>query len=247
MKGKACELCNQQASLYCPSDSAFLCSNCDATVHRANFLVARHLRHLICSKCNRFAGIHITGAIFRSHASTCRSCSPEIPPDDVDSVSSSSSTSVSSSESCATAPKKIKARRTMAEKMRSCSSSVTDDASPAAKKRRRNVGSVAEEVFAKWSRELGLGLGVNGDRVASHALSLCLEKWRSLPFRVAAATSFWLGLRFCGDKCLATFQNLSRLEAISGVPAKLILASHAKLARVFTHRSELQEGWDESS
>ena len=49
---------------------------------------------------------------------------------------------------------------------------MTDDASPAAKKRRRNGGSVAE-VFEKWSREigLGLGLGVNGNRVASNALS----------------------------------------------------------------------------
>ncbi|XP_027344729.1 B-box zinc finger protein 32 [Abrus precatorius] len=247
IKANACELCNQQASLYCPSDSAFLCYACDATVHRANFLVARHLCHVICSKCNCFAGIHTSATVSRRLPSTCRSCSPENPSDHADSLPSSSSTCVSSSESCATAPKRVKVRRTAAEKMRSCSSSVTDDVSPAAKKRRRNVGSVAEEVFGKWSRELGLGLGVNGNRVASHALSLCLGRWTFLPFRVAAATSFWLGLRFCGDTCVATFQNLSRLEAISGVPAKLILAAHAKLTRVFTHHRELQEGWDESS
>ncbi|KAK7389464.1 hypothetical protein VNO78_24534 [Psophocarpus tetragonolobus] len=200
MKGKACELCDQQACLYCPSDSAFLCSNCDAAVHAANFLVARHLRHLLCSKCHRFNGIHISGAT-----------SPSI------------CTSTSESESCA---EKSKARR------RSCSSSVTDD---------------ARGLFGKWSREMGLGLGLgeNGNRVVSRALSLCLGRWTLLPFRVAAATSFWLGLRFCGDRGLATCQNLTRLEAISGVPAKLILAAHA---RVFTHRRQLhlQEGRGES-
>ncbi|KAJ1410002.1 B-box-type zinc finger [Sesbania bispinosa] len=239
MKDKACELCNQQAFLYCPSDAAYLCWNCDATVHGANFLVARHIRHSLCSKCNCFTGNHISGATLCCLPSTCRSCSPENPSDDAGSVLSDSS------ESCTTAPKKTKARSTTEGRMRSCSSSVTDDASPspATKKRRGNDGSVAEEVFVKWSRELGLGLGVNGNRMASQALDLCLGTWRSVPFRVAAATSFWLGLRFCGD---ATYQNLSRLEAISGVPAKLILAAHAKLARVFSHCRELQEGWDES-
>lgn len=119
---------------------------------------------------------------------------------------------------------------------------------PAAKKKRRNVGSLAEEVFEKWSREmgLGLGLGVNGNRVASHALSVCVGKWRCLPLRVAAATSFWLGLRFCGDREVATCQNLKRLQEISGVPAKVIVAAHANLARVFTRRRELQEGCGES-
>ncbi|KAK7293943.1 hypothetical protein RJT34_16824 [Clitoria ternatea] len=229
MKERVCELCNQQASLYCPSDSAFLCSNCDAAVHGANFLVARHLRHLLCSKCHRFAGIHASGVIPHHLPSICRSCSPENPSEDIDSLPSSSSACVSSSESCATAPKR----------MRSCSSSVTEETCPAAKKRR-----AAEEVFGKWSRELGLGLGENGNRVASHALSLCLGKWRCVPLRVAAATSFWLGLRFRGD---ATCHNLMRLEAISGVPAKLIVAAHANLARVITHRRQLQEGWDESS
>ncbi|KAM7253725.1 hypothetical protein ACFE04_031407 [Oxalis oulophora] len=44
---KACELCNNAASLYCEADNAFLCKSCDAKVHQANFLVARHIRHVI--------------------------------------------------------------------------------------------------------------------------------------------------------------------------------------------------------
>ncbi|KAL9316524.1 hypothetical protein ACSQ67_017525 [Phaseolus vulgaris] len=248
--GRACELCSNRASFYCPSDSAFLCCDCDAAVHAANFLVARHFRRRICSECNRFTGIHISGAALPS---TCTSCSPEKPPsDDVDSLPSSS-TCVSTSESCAA--EKIKATRAAAGKKRRRSfwSSVTDDASQEAKKKRNSVGSVEleqeqEEVFGKWSREIGLGLGLgeNGNRVASHALSVCLGKWNLLPFRVAAATSFWQGLRFCGDRSLATWQNLARLEKISGVPANLILAAHANLARVFTLPRELHEGWGES-
>ncbi|XP_020237781.1 B-box zinc finger protein 32 [Cajanus cajan] len=213
----------EEASLYCPSDSAFLCSDCDAAVHAANFLVARHLRRLLCCKCDRFAGIHISGASSRRLPSTCGWCSAENP--------SCSSTRVSSSE------KKTRP----AEKRKSCGRS------EAAEKRRRNVGwEAAEEVLEKWSRELGLGLGENGNRVASHALNVCLEKWRCLPLRVAAATSFWLGMRFCGDGGLATCQNLARLEAKSGVPAKLIVAAHANLSRVLAQRRALQEGWGES-
>lgn len=243
MKGRrTCELCNQEASLYCPSDSAFLCSNCDATVHEANFLVARHLRYSICNKCNRFS----------TRRPTCLSCSPEknIPSDSLTCSSSSaeSSCATSTAKPSENNIKLKKKKNTTKKRRRSCSSSVTDDASSPAVE--REGGSV----FVKWSRELGLG--ENGDCVASlasHALVFCQGKWRALPFRVAAATSFWLGLiRFCGLHNQGENQNLTRLEAISGVPAKLILAAHAKLARVFTHRLEFhnspqqQEGWDES-
>ncbi|CAK8574506.1 unnamed protein product [Lathyrus sativus] len=232
MKCKACELCNQQASFYCLSDSAFLCGNCDYAVHRVNFLVARHHRHILCSKCEAFTGIHITGTELHRFPSTCRSCSPENHSDDTDSQ-------CSSSESCVTAPK-----RTITQRMKTSSSlsSVTGDGSQIGTK---SVGSAAEELFVKWSRELALGFAVNGNRVAVEALRVCLRKWKLLPLKVSAAASFWLGLRLCRDSCFATFQNLIRLEKISGVPAKLILAAHAKLARVFMHQIERQEGSDE--
>ncbi|KAL5072314.1 hypothetical protein RYX36_011298 [Vicia faba] len=235
MKYKACELCNQQASFYCPSDSAFLCRNCDHAVHRVNFLVARHRRHILCSKCESFTGIHITATELHRFPSTCRSCSPENHSDDA-------ASQCSSSESCITAPKKTKTRR-----MKTCSrsTSVTDDASPIGSK---SVGSVAEELFEKWRRELGLGFAVDGNRVAVEALRVCFRTWKLVPLKVSAAASFWLGLRLCRDSCFATFQNLIRLEKISGVPAKLLLAAHAKLTRVFLQRKieiEWQEGFDE--
>jgi hypothetical protein len=153
--------------------------------------------------------------------------------DDADSQSSSSF------ESCVTEPKERKVKR-----MKSFSSFVTDDASPSEKKKMR-IGSVEEELFVKWRRELGLDFPVNGNGIAVEALGVCLRTWKLLPLKVAAATSFWLWLRFCGDGCYATCRNLMKLEKISGVPAKLILATHVKLARVFTQHLELQEGCDE--
>lgn len=250
MKCKECELCNQQASFYCPSDSAFLCRSCDDVVHGANFLVARHLRHMLCSKCDGLTEIHITGTTLHRHlSSTCRSCSPEN-----HSSGEPSSQSSSSCESCVTEKKKTKSRKIM--KSFSISKSVTDDTSPAPENKNKNkkkkmigtegVGSVAEEIFSKWTRELGLDFPVNGDRVAVEAMAVCMRTWKLLPVKVAAATSFWFGLRFCGDNNFATCRNLMRLEKISGVPAKLILATHVKLARVFTQHLELQEGCDES-
>lgn len=48
---KWCELCKLPANLYCPSDEASLCWQCDAQIHSANFLVARHCRTLLCYWC----------------------------------------------------------------------------------------------------------------------------------------------------------------------------------------------------
>lgn len=39
------------AAAYCEADGARLCWRCDAAVHRANFLVARHIRALLCAAC----------------------------------------------------------------------------------------------------------------------------------------------------------------------------------------------------
>ncbi|MED6218929.1 hypothetical protein PIB30_031158 [Stylosanthes scabra] len=294
MKERICELCNQKASLFCASDSAFLCSKCDATVHNANFLVARHLRRLLCFHCNSFSGIYISGASSPRTAAehtTCRSCSCS-PPDEANSLSSSppppssstSSACVSSSE-----PRtgnnnnnnKIRSKHLPKKRIRTVTSSgsavTTDgeDFSTAKQKRARNSsnggGSGSDEVvravrkeyssvFAKWSEELGLGLN-DGERVsylACRALRVWFGKWKEggvgIPYKVGCATSFWFGVRFCGIGCIATFENLRKLEVISGVPAKLILQAYAFLARVFffsqQHKqhnfSHLQEGSDES-
>ncbi|XP_075493241.1 B-box zinc finger protein 32 [Primulina tabacum] len=45
MEPRICELCDAEAVVFCPSDAAYLCWTCDAQVHQANFLVARHFRH----------------------------------------------------------------------------------------------------------------------------------------------------------------------------------------------------------
>ncbi|GKE10931.1 B-box zinc finger protein 32 [Tanacetum coccineum] len=45
-----CDLCHKhQPCIYCSSDSAFLCFDCDLHVHSANFLVARHIRLPLCN------------------------------------------------------------------------------------------------------------------------------------------------------------------------------------------------------
>ncbi|KAF4392698.1 hypothetical protein G4B88_029437 [Cannabis sativa] len=49
---KDCELCGLRARMYCESDQASLCWDCDEKVHGANFLVAKHSRSLLCHVCN---------------------------------------------------------------------------------------------------------------------------------------------------------------------------------------------------
>ncbi|XP_024004815.1 putative zinc finger protein CONSTANS-LIKE 11 [Eutrema salsugineum] len=47
-----CDYCGtEHALVYCKSDSAKLCLNCDVYVHSANPLSLRHTRSLICEKC----------------------------------------------------------------------------------------------------------------------------------------------------------------------------------------------------
>ncbi|CAA0835958.1 B-box type zinc finger family protein [Striga hermonthica] len=50
MKRK-CDLCKNVASMYCNSDQASLCWDCDSRIHVANFLVAKHTRTLLCRAC----------------------------------------------------------------------------------------------------------------------------------------------------------------------------------------------------
>ncbi|XP_031097004.1 B-box zinc finger protein 32-like [Ipomoea triloba] len=95
---RSCELCNGEVAVCYPSDFAFLCWSCDTKVHDANFLVARHIRNIICLKCKSFTGHRVSGFGVAPIASHCGSCSSLPPPeakeaDLADAVSSSSSSS----------------------------------------------------------------------------------------------------------------------------------------------------------
>ncbi|KAL5972802.1 hypothetical protein ACLOJK_039608 [Asimina triloba] len=49
----ACDFCGaKRAFVYCQSDTARLCPECDGYIHAANALSRRHLRSLICDRCS---------------------------------------------------------------------------------------------------------------------------------------------------------------------------------------------------
>ncbi|KAL6972572.1 hypothetical protein U1Q18_026745 [Sarracenia purpurea var. burkii] len=258
MKARVCELCDGKASLYCPSDSAFLCWNCDAKVHEANFLVARHVRYTVCFECKGLTNYRLYGVGFQPLLQRiCRSCLPRSPVDEPDSLSSSSSTCISNAESCSTPSKKI-AFDGLNIKMDKAvsSSSVTYQSSERSYfpvrffgegkaktlgwksdiPRPNNVERKAECVLVNWCRKLGIG-GISGVAVVPVAIKgfgVCWNGQTVLPIRVSLAASLWFSLRLCGNILAPTWQVLKRLEEISGVPAKLILAANYKLARLFT-------------
>lgn len=255
MKDRSCELCNQKATLYCASDSAFLCFHCDSRVHGANFLVARHVRQPLCSNCKGLAGDAISGGGVPSVRWLCSSCSPENE-DTLSSFDSACSACVSSTESLAGTTTTTKAGLQRSESSVTEVSGKSWDAparfSRGFTKRRMqrarapstSADARAEGTFVNWCKKLGL----SGNLVssASHALGFCLGRLPGVPLRVSLAASFWFGVRFCG---VSTCQNLRRVEEISGVPAKLILAVDAKLGRGLRVRrarpDRLEEGWAE--
>lgn len=246
-----CELCRGEASLYCPSDDAFLCYTCDSKVHCANFLVARHVRSLICPCCRNIDGNRFSGAGVPPPATLfCKDCSGG-----EDSLSSSSSCISSTGEGAEEAGTTSSRKREM-------------ERGGDVKRRRRERGTVAvvdlkvEGVLVNWCRRMGvveereIGQVVN---MAVELISGCLDGITVLPFRVSLAASFWVAVRVVccrgrrgggggGLRGASACQDLKSVEQISGVPAKLILATEAKLARVIRRRrsrEDHEEGWAE--
>jgi len=71
---KNCELCKVPARTFCESDQASLCWDCDAKVHGANFLVARHTRTLLCHTCQSPTPWKASGAALGNTVSLCERC-----------------------------------------------------------------------------------------------------------------------------------------------------------------------------
>ncbi|KAL8458858.1 hypothetical protein ACS0TY_036384 [Phlomoides rotata] len=230
---RLCELCPSAAAVFCPSDAAFLCWSCDAKIHEVNFLVARHIRQSICSTCNEFTGQGLSGVGFRPSAATCSTCPPiSAAVDDNDALSSDSSVCISSTT-------------TLAKENSDADSSSTISSG----KRRRPVDYFkAEGIFVNWCGKLGMEV----DLAVQTACKVCVGGRTVLPFRVCLAASMWLGLKLSLEKSELTCKVLKRLEAISGVPARLILAAAWKLERALSkehhHRRtlDLEEGSAES-
>ncbi|CAK7323737.1 unnamed protein product [Dovyalis caffra] len=249
MAAEVCELCRREADVFCDSDAAFLCFDCDSNVHDANFLVARHLRRVICSGCKSVTGNSFSGTTPSLRHVTCFSCSPENK--ELDSISCSSSSTLSSA--CISSTEKTASRFEDGRKRAKTISfrSVTDiPARSRGDKLKRSRNLRSEGVFTSWCKRLGL----NGNLVvqrATQAMALCFGRLAS-PFRVSLAASFWFGVRLSGDKSAATSQNLRRLEEISGVPCKLIVTVEMKIEQALRSRrlqpqKNMEEGSAESS
>lgn len=72
---KKCELCESAAaSLYCGSDQASLCWDCDSMVHSANFIVFKHTRTLLCHSCQSPTPWTGSGSKLDPTVSVCEAC-----------------------------------------------------------------------------------------------------------------------------------------------------------------------------
>nr|GMC47646.1 B-box zinc finger protein 32-like [Ipomoea batatas] len=240
---RSCELCNGEAAVCCPSDSAFLCWSCDAKVHDANFLVARHIRNIICLKCKSFTGHRVSGFGVAPIAGHCGSCSSPPPPEEEeadlgDAVSSSSSSSACVSSTHSLGQKKMSDQSSESFPSRNeFSSEVTFPATGLKCKARSapvpaKVDPAAEGIFVNWCKRLGIGAEDKVVRKACDAFRLSTALISVLPFRAVLAASLWFSLRRCRGHSESTWRAVKKLEEISGVPAKLILAAESKLHRV---------------
>ncbi|KAF4366618.1 hypothetical protein F8388_004282 [Cannabis sativa] len=72
-KTKDFELCGLRARMYCESDQASLCWDCDEKVHGANFLVSKYSRSLLYHVCNFPTPWMASGAKLPT-VSVCESC-----------------------------------------------------------------------------------------------------------------------------------------------------------------------------
>jgi hypothetical protein len=73
---KLCDSCKSvKATLFCRSDSAFLCITCDSNIHAATKLASRHHRVSLCEVCEQ-APAHVTCKA--DAAALCVSCDHDI-------------------------------------------------------------------------------------------------------------------------------------------------------------------------
>ncbi|KAK8506779.1 hypothetical protein V6N13_065900 [Hibiscus sabdariffa] len=228
--GILCELCKEEASVYCSADSAFLCWNCDHKVHHANFLVARHVRRILCSKCKSFS---------QSSHHLCKACSSENPNDPMPcstlSFSSSSSSDCLSASESSSNDVKHKRECVKSRSSTGLNSGVSD-------------GNGLEGILTVWCKKLGLKRN-SVVYAAASALRFCLERLKGLPFRLSLAAAFWFGLRMTRDTSVASGRSLRRVEELSGVPGRVVVAVEQRLARAMRLRKRirpnLEEGWAE--
>ncbi|KAF5190549.1 B-box zinc finger protein [Thalictrum thalictroides] len=274
MKERFCELCNGEATLYCVSDLAFLCLNCDARVHQANFLVARHVRRTICCKCKDFDGNSISGVGSRRHIEPiCPSCLSEV----VDSDHNNNNSSCTSSSTCISSANHSSDQRNSSKIVFSTDEALflpinfSGEVSTKKKKKNRKIAETRslnmdfkeEDILVNWYRKLGVKCNKSYITLALQAFAICLQKTTNLPFRVSLASSLWLSLKLTMEiPAVATCQNLKKLEKISGVPAKLILLAEKKISIALKKNEgalkkyeggklskldQMQEGWAECS
>ncbi|KAL8467850.1 hypothetical protein ACS0TY_031190 [Phlomoides rotata] len=71
---KKCELCKKVARMYCDSDQASLCWDCDYRVHTANFIVSKHTRTLLCRTCQSLTPWTGSGSKLGPTISLCNAC-----------------------------------------------------------------------------------------------------------------------------------------------------------------------------
>lgn len=248
-KQRMCELCTAEAVAYCVADSAFLCLSCDARVHGANFLVARHVRKIVCSNCQDFTGDQISGLGSKPKPSICRICSPsELDSGELDSLSSSSSSAcVSSAQSSSFCDSTRKGKRGGGIKSPGMA------AVNGGQRARFGVDSKTVGIFVHWCKRFGLSNDVAAIvvRMACNGLGICVGKLTVLPFRVCLVASLWFGLKSSGIRYLSGSQALTRLEVITGLSAKLISGAESKIERLYRsakqHDQLLKEDWAESS
>lgn len=60
--------------MYCESDQASLCWDCDSKVHGANFLVTKHTRTLLCYDCRSLTPWTCSGPKLVPTISICENC-----------------------------------------------------------------------------------------------------------------------------------------------------------------------------
>lgn len=257
---RACELCGEEAALHCESDSAYLCWACDACVHGANFLVARHARRLLCHSCGDVDSDRrqVSGPGFLPLLVVCRSCGGSEQMEECDSSSDSGSESSSCcSSSCISSTgsgaaacggsggagiSSVSGAGSFPVRCGSASNTRPDSGKPCRMRRqeipaaaRRDLEGRTEGLLRIWCLRMGLD-DARATSAAVHALGVGARRMAAVPFRVTVAAAVWSAAKLC---CSGAGKGgrrreeplLRRLEACSGVPATMILVAEAKLSR----------------
>ncbi|XP_024522753.1 B-box zinc finger protein 32-like [Selaginella moellendorffii] len=249
-KSRDCELCQVRAAVYCCADEAYLCWKCDSKVHGANFIVARHLRSILCGRCHSPTAVLAESSPPGPCSSLCPTCACPASLGDIseDSIHSQHSSTMDHDLAAEEEVSSAAPKRARSSELRTRSRSPSPDSVIPVSRKRKNAAIDAaviptqqlvtlgrlECVLRNWEGALGLEPSDHRVSLAMQllrriAVSIKVNRLPKLDARAALAVCLWISLKLERDRLSRSIPRVDLFGRCTGIAADVLLTVEARL------------------